>query len=310
MQRLEHDIEFADIVKTAVKRRWGQEKLREALKKWERDGDIDYIIIYASSSYLFSIDELAYLYKKYDFSDTESLTRKALELGEIKNYGLMINNLEELSGKKLEVNSLSSKNEDFNSWKKDRTGCLNIFADIPSWVGLKEGETSILLKTVGKGENIGQHFKESIKEMIASMKNKDGDDIDIDEAIDIYLSMKSVEDLSMLGEDEIEIRSRVWGPANPIEDGECSAGGICRMLDCTCYVDDELQDWFIGCCEYCNKKIRDRSHSVRAPMEGGSWEGCYCCMECLKKDTTLNNIALEGMKDTLLRYGIMDRSLI
>ena len=106
---------------------------------------------------------------------------------------------------------------------------------------------------------------------------------------------------------------RLYGPANAIkgrdlfygavdpsiksglpevddEGDECTKYGGCRMLLCNCfekYDDDNNYDptmtWFKGACDYCFKRIADKSHAVREPMEKGGWIGCYCSLDCLRK---------------------------
>lgn len=76
---------------------------------------------------------------------------------------------------------------------------------------------------------------------------------------------------------------------------ECRRFGGCRMFLCRefecCYEenaslseDDELADWFTGCCCICLKRIKSRYHCLRLPLVHGGWRGCYCPGDCIKKD--------------------------
>lgn len=79
------------------------------------------------------------------------------------------------------------------------------------------------------------------------------------------------------------IALRLFGPVNSIPEHRCSgtiAGLGCRMLTCNCR-DSEWKGSQTIECQYCHQRIRDVSHSLRKPLLGGGWYGCYCSVECL-----------------------------
>lgn len=87
---------------------------------------------------------------------------------------------------------------------------------------------------------------------------------------------------------------QLLGPSNPILDlisdsderttvsDECVKYGGCRMFLCRHFGTDddeereEIEDWFHGMCENCSKRIINRHESIRLPLLGGGWYGCYC----------------------------------
>lgn len=102
-------------------------------------------------------------------------------------------------------------------------------------------------------------------------------------------------------ENNIEL-FRWFGPAHMkynsdfSEETICGENGGCRMLTCNCFSskdEDEneyekdyenlYEDWFRGACDFCHRRILNRSHSVRKPLEYGGWIGCYCSWKCIKE---------------------------
>jgi len=134
-----------------------------------------------------------------------------------------------------------------------------------------------------------------------------------------YLEKKYLSEL----QDDLEL-FRVLGPANPIYDsvlGQMSLGG-CRMFTCSVFdydeEDDSYDDWFIGNCESCLKRIRNRWHAIRMPRPAGGWVGCYCSFECLRdgiseeesqigKALPAIRIMVDNLEPQFMANGIQDR---
>ncbi len=139
---------------------------------------------------------------------------------------------------------------------------------------------------------------------------------ELNEALLHYLKSSSLEESEGIN----RTANRVFGPANRFEKKNCVSNpgreGPCRMLECVCRELDEdyPEEWFFEVCEdyYCKKKIRDRSHAVRIPIQGGGWKGCYCSFECLENNLQFKDkdmaYRLEAMKGSLSEDGIMDRT--
>jgi hypothetical protein len=119
----------------------------------------------------------------------------------------------------------------------------------------------------------------------------------IDDIIEKTLKTSSKEDF------------RMKGPLNPMIGFDClNFEGPCRMFDCMCREDDEEDEWFKGNCEICKKAILSYRHSVRIPVIGGGFIGCFCSFECLYK-TELplgedNDILIDEMEAILKSIGI------
>ena len=111
------------------------------------------------------------------------------------------------------------------------------------------------------------------------------------------------------------------GPSSAVVGADLSEmeyGGE-RMLTSNkfAYDDDdttELGDWFTGYCQFCNRKIRRRYHSVRRPLDYGGWIGCYCSWEHVRLDietydfTDIMSVRLvDKFEDETNSIGIIDR---
>lgn len=76
--------------------------------------------------------------------------------------------------------------------------------------------------------------------------------------------------------------ARLYGPSNKAAgmdytiDSPCTKFGGCRMLICECYE----EDWFLGYCQVCLKKIPYKTWAMRLPILTGSWTGCFCSPGC------------------------------
>ena len=88
-----------------------------------------------------------------------------------------------------------------------------------------------------------------------------------------------------------------YGPFNPHipKDGEVkfcekSPNGKCCMMECMCYEEDD--DWFVGQCLVCEKKINNKYEASRTPMSKGGFIGCQCSVQCDHR-TMMENTAAE-----------------
>lgn len=93
---------------------------------------------------------------------------------------------------------------------------------------------------------------------------------------------------------------RVYGPVNPYpdtdfselldEEGEVDVnlifGGARMFTDLSQEIDSEtsapLDEWFVGYCMQCDKRIRTYHHAVREPGLLGGWSGCFCNWDCVR----------------------------
>lgn len=119
---------------------------------------------------------------------------------------------------------------------------------------------------------------------------------------------------------------RILGPANAIYGADlsdnthpCMKYGGCRMFTCvhTAVLDDDEDthydeaDWFLGYCEECRKRIRNRYHAVRKPLPHGAWDGCYCSWKCVRESFTEPAIGefaiIQSLEDQMHTLGIQDR---
>lgn len=83
--------------------------------------------------------------------------------------------------------------------------------------------------------------------------------------------------------------NRIFGPVN------CGSWGCkfspdkkCRMLICLCCENDdgfenEDVDWFVGSCDFCEDEIFLKESTLRIPLEGGGWKGCFCSFQCIRE---------------------------
>jgi hypothetical protein len=126
----------------------------------------------------------------------------------------------------------------------------------------------------------------------------------------------------------------ILGPSNPIvgtilidRSNYCFKFGGCRMYFCNCFDNNKYQDefknipyypniptWFQGICDNCGKEILKRIHSVRRPLPGGGWLGCFCSFDCLKNfdnksvlDDEMSKILLRRTEDDLRNVTVWDR---
>ena len=103
---------------------------------------------------------------------------------------------------------------------------------------------------------------------------------------------------------------------SPIDDDDnhpCFKYGGCRMMLCShfeeftpdgfkidIFDDDDIKiDWFRGCCDECQTKILTKTKSFRIPLLYGGWKGCYCSVDCIKKQINYNKPHNKIMLDIL-----------
>jgi hypothetical protein len=132
---------------------------------------------------------------------------------------------------------------------------------------------------------------------------------------------------------EYERRScRLYGPVNSMLTDRClttpTKDGRCRMLTCTCRPDDEddhyelevgsSNSWWISSnerCQVCTNSISGIESSIRIPVNGGGWIGCYCSVECITKEPTRfikkeDEFLFSRMNGQLISFGIIDRNAV
>nr|WIL04559.1 hypothetical protein Cduv_79 [Cedratvirus duvanny] len=113
---------------------------------------------------------------------------------------------------------------------------------------------------------------------------------------------------------------RILGPSNPQigaskEDFLTSQD---RMFTCSLYdydeEEDETEDWFVGYCLVCSRKIENYWYAVRAPHTQGGWSGCYCSFEHTREDLLnkdqprLSDVAILDLVEIKTKQtGIQDR---
>ena len=216
---------------------------------------------------------------------------------------------------------------DFFLFKKSQY----VYAPVPDWVNIKDGENLSLLMTLNPGKNY-EDVEHVVEKLVKKSKDffyvEEGKDIDtgsvnltMEEALMNYLKTSSLEESSDIDHQA----NRVFGPVNRFPDKNCvsnpNKNGPCRMLECLCCeLDGEndynyvLYEWFTGSCDNyrCSKKIRNRSHCVRIPVEGGGWKGTFCSFDCMDSSLLFRNkdmnFRIEYMKNALHEDGIMDRT--
>ncbi len=212
-------------------------------------------------------------------------------------------------------------------------------AEQPEWVDKKEGEDITMLKSVGVGDIQDYHFDkvyEAFDDLVEmdNYDSEDDDDIKVNgaiikkqfkksDALFAYLSMFSEGDVDSDKLADSLQQFRIWGPINRGEVEFCCGApngiGPHRMLYCNCFDGDEDKevdsgyDWFDGRCDNCGKKIGNKARSIRRPIVGGGWKGCYCSEKCLREDCVFGDkqedILIRKMLEDLKENGIMDRGL-
>lgn len=208
--------------------------------------------------------------------------------------------------------SMTRDNQDVIRYIESKQKSLNssILARKPKWVNLVENETEEKYKNrnLGKVSEDDEDILNEIKDFLDKNVNfkqeiKESGDIaetNPEEIAKVMLALKDnayPEDLKESEELKKEFPiERFYGPANKMLGKECcSLQGPCRMFYCVCREFDEdddyesapapsdSQEWFIGKCEECEKKIEKFRHCIRFPVDGGGWIGCFCSFDCMRK---------------------------
>ena len=336
ISELEKDIE------NLVSQKCNCEQIHSVLCAYDINGDVDNVVIFAIDNFLLSSDQLKYIIcnLKTLSSYMELLKKIIVYEGKLQTQ-LFIQKILQIYDVILsedEINYLIKHAEDceysFGINLEDVKVYLNYYitsktyAPKPSWVTRKEGENISLLETVDSGAPLGEIYQSTkirnmMKEnssLIKSLSINNKNIENIEESLISFLStLSKTKDAK-----EVDQPSRLFGPPNAFEKRDCSTGpngaGPCRMLECGCLTDyeDDQTDWFTGNCDQCNNIILNRSHAVRFPKEKGGWEGCFCCIDCIRdkynidEDNDVENLdhsmfRLQLLKNSLEKNGIMDR---
>lgn len=342
------DTSIREIVEVFKRENWSDETVRIVLSYWHQYGDLDSVFIILVKYYLLKREDLKNLFDKLQLSELEILLKKSIELSHNQNFHIMANNLISFYDEDIDVQlymNLIEYTEEFQERTKlDCRGPIEffiykksqyLFADIPEWVSIEEGENLSLLETLSPGkdyENVELNVEKLVKKakdfFFITPEDKEEEslediaaDTNINTALINYLKASSLEENPIV----IHRSNRVFGPANRFPDKNCvsnpNKNGPCRMLECLCRELDEDEaydymtaEWFFGVCDnyVCSKKIRDRSHSIRIPLEGGGWKGCFCSFECMNRSLPFRdkdmNFRIEYMKGAIFEDGIMDRT--
>lgn len=216
-----------------------------------------------------------------------------------------------------------------NSHKRKR------MAPVPEWVSILDGESDAKYENYDDVNQIGMddelmELKNTLTHLTNAEKMKDsdlGDEAPItkEEVADVFMSLKA-NSYKEMREFPYE---RYSGPANSIIGHNCMNApngiGPCRMLKCLCreheltegMSDEQIESitspiWFHGQCDFCHRGIRKFSHSVRFPIDGGGWLGCYCSFKCVKEDSIRplydNDLfRISQIEEVLKISGIYDR---
>lgn len=205
--------------------------------------------------------------------------------------------------------SMTRDNQDVIRYIQSKQKALNhsIVARKPKWISLKEDESEEKYnnRELGKVSEEDENVLNEILDFLDKNTNfkqeiKEEGDIAETNPEEIAKVMLSLKDNAYPGESE-ELEKdfpieRFYGPANTMLGKECcSFPGPCRMFYCVCREFDEdddyesasppsdPQEWFIGKCEECEKKIEKFRHCIRFPVDGGGWIGCFCSFDCMRK---------------------------
>jgi len=340
--------DVGNIVSTIYEKKFKEPEITTSLIKWDNEGDIDNVFLKLIRDMAVNKEELCYLADNLNsLSEIDILLYKILIIKEEGDYALIAKLL--LKVLKTDLTSEQVENTLFRAreWHEmteiyieDAVNFLTAlkgekeFAPVPDWVSIQEGENLSLLKTTLPGEGYeaskikNREFVAQAHDLFHELNQKgmvegQGIGFSLDEALNSVLSAYSEAE-----NPEQSSSSRVFGPLNRFPDRDCVsnpyANGPCRMLECICREesqppDEELielryNNWFNGKCQVCYRKIKDLSHAVRFPHEGGGWSGCYCSIKCIKDDIGVIkekiNLRLNTMLFSLEDTGIMDRSKI
>lgn len=306
------------------------------IRRWDPncigDVDADGLLGDLSATYLCSMKNLKYLASIYDTSTPMSILdshiRSRTDSGMVFNIVANriletydIENLEEYEWEQLvsaaeQTQTLKSKQHTLlilhyiNEKLKNKNRI--IFADKPEWVNLPpESEEGVDLGSIDQI----QENDLLVREFMSNVKT---DIVLPEEAFSLALSVS-------LNSNNTKA-DRLYGPTNAIVGFNCiGKPGPCRMLYCLCKeeedgVEDDCESieveepwkiWFKGECEICHKSIRNFRHTIRFPLHGGGFEGCFCSFDCaLKNPRPLNDFdihRLEEIERLLYATGVCDK---
>lgn len=144
--------------------------------------------------------------------------------------------------------------------------------------------------------------------------------------------IKMLKDFIPLSEFDCSSYFREFGPVNTMhsiksEDHDithpCGKFGGCRMFTCTEFEDDDgnldimaieehtmFIDWWRKYCDQCHHRILKKHYSVRLPLLGGGWKGCFCSFDCMKQNSndTTTNVMIGRIMEQLETIGIRERT--
>lgn len=323
------------IVPMIKERKLNKQHTQYLLSFWHDKKDNDVVFLNIIKKFLFDKETMEYLFNQLELSDKTDMLQKLIQMPNNQNFHIIATSLLSYYDEDLnpaECMALEDYTREFQAdLMYDCTNILDfimskksqlIYAPVPDWVSVKEGENLSLLKIVPPGKS-HEDIELSMEKMLK--KSKDifhGIELDpkLEEAFLIYLSSASLEE----NESTSYSANRVFGPANRFMDKNCISNpyknGPCRMLECLCKEQEEdldpeyytYNEWFHGKCQRCFRAIRDRSHAIRIPIENGGWYGCFCTFDCMKDDIPVKdqnmNLRIEMMKNALEEDGIMDRT--
>ena len=209
-----------------------------------------------------------------------------------------------------------------------KTVMMKEYAAKPYWVNskLNDSKESIKCSNWSKNGNSDEFYKrhqeklDEARDLIDSVYN----DYYGDENIYRPAILDDIEDEIDLVSDTMVIPKRIvsykydatvepnrtFGPLNSFVDSECSNEKCyldgCRMLTCTCHLEEGQEKWFRGACDFCEKIIKNISYAVRIPEKEGGWNGCFCSVDCLER-VAPRSFKLDDLQDNLRFSGVMDR---
>lgn len=348
---VKNDIEDEDIFYTLLeecvgyihKNKLGKEKSKNLLEPFDKDKNMDNIMIMLCRDFVSDMESVKYLKNIFnDLGDIISMMILLFQKKNNMNYGIISENLLYCYDYKLDnedIEEILNKLCEYEEFRNDPS-CESIRCYLkskrvfdkekyqkPKWVNLIEGENISLLTSVPTGLSGLSDKDVKFKEILEGAKNffykivpeetnvflKDIPE-EIENSLRIFLETSTNSQSLVL---KLGNPNRVWGPENKMKDKECCSGpkgeGPCRMLQCECleeFDEDDSYDpklgmtWFTGKCDSCEKEILDPSHALRFPNEEGSWKGCYCSFDCLNLDPPYEKTKKSDILINLMRLVI------
>lgn len=192
----------------------------------------------------------------------------------------------------------------------DKLTEISEYVEKPEWVNNESydvipHESEIIIPNIEVGEITNDELVSNIIDMyrVQGFKlyldpnNKKGS---IREIISKTISSMPKDDLKNLMESVLLRREtillsnnrelfRALGPDNPPlqPDSDILRNNGYRMFSNNTYIVDENEeapdDWFLGYCQRCARRISNRYYSVRLPIASGGWYGCFCSFPCMRQ---------------------------